>query len=83
MPLKAIRVSPSAGDWLDLRFDWLHYRGISPAGAILVRPDRFVAWRSYEASTDPHATLENALHQVLGTQQVATHRSIARKECTA
>ena len=42
VPLKAIRVSPSAGDWLDLRFDCLRYRGISPAGAILVRPDRFV-----------------------------------------
>ncbi len=72
IPLKAIRVSPFAGDWLDLRFDWLHYRGISPTGAVLVRPDRFVTWRSYEGSKDPRATLENALQHVLGTHQMAT-----------
>ena len=72
VPLKAIRISPFAGDRLDLRFDWLHYRGISPTGAILVRPDRFVAWRSYEKSTDPRVTLENVLQQVLGTRQAAT-----------
>ncbi len=72
LPLKAIRVSPFAGDWLDLRFDWLRQRGISPTGAILVRPDRFVAWRSHELSADPHAALENALHQVLGIRQAAT-----------
>jgi hypothetical protein len=37
---------------------------------VLVRPDRHIAWRSFSASEYPRATLEEALGQVLGTQQV-------------
>lgn len=65
LPLKVIRVSPNQGDWLDLRFDWLRQREVSAAGAVLVRPDRFVAWRSFGASLDPRAELERVLGQVL------------------
>ena len=38
---------------------------IGPEGAILVRPDRFVAWRSLGPSQDPGADLAAALSQVL------------------
>ena len=71
LPLKALRVGSLAGDWLDLRFDWLRQRDISATGAVLVRPDRFVAWRSRDASANPRADLEKALTQVLGTRQTA------------
>ena len=35
-------------------------------GAILVRPDRFVAWRSIGSSPDPDTDLAAALSRVLG-----------------
>jgi putative polyketide hydroxylase len=40
--------------------------GVSAAGATLVRPDGFVAFRSPDAVDDPTATLEGALRSVLG-----------------
>jgi putative polyketide hydroxylase len=39
--------------------------GITPHGALLVRPDGFVAWRSSPITTEPHAELEHALRAVL------------------
>ena len=39
--------------------------GISATGAILVRPDGFVAWRSENAAADPEAALRAALGQSL------------------
>jgi putative polyketide hydroxylase len=40
--------------------------GIGCQGALLVRPDGFVAWRSTDAVVEPAATLERALRSVLG-----------------
>jgi 2-polyprenyl-6-methoxyphenol hydroxylase-like FAD-dependent oxidoreductase len=37
--------------------------GIGPAGASLVRPDGYVAWRSIEFPSDPERELASALHQ--------------------
>ena len=70
LPLKAISVNPFSGDWLDTRFDWLRQREVSSEGVVLVRPDRHIAWRSFSASENPRATLEEALGQVLSAQQV-------------
>jgi putative polyketide hydroxylase len=39
--------------------------GIAPAGALLVRPDGFVAWRSTGAVADPTVELERALQATL------------------
>jgi 2-polyprenyl-6-methoxyphenol hydroxylase-like FAD-dependent oxidoreductase len=39
--------------------------GTGPAGAVLVRPDGFVAWRASEASDQPERTLTDALAQAL------------------
>ncbi|MGH9203408.1 MAG: hypothetical protein ACRD2A_19465 [Vicinamibacterales bacterium] len=54
------------GDYLDPRFDWLRQREINSDGAILVRPDRFVAWRSRSSQNDPEQALTTALKQILG-----------------
>lgn len=39
--------------------------GISPRGAVLVRPDGFVAWRSEDASAQPEQVLARTFAQVL------------------
>jgi putative polyketide hydroxylase len=40
--------------------------GISPAGAVLVRPDNVVAWRVAEAGPDPAATMARVFGAMLG-----------------
>ncbi|EQD86500.1 2-polyprenyl-6-methoxyphenol hydroxylase-like FAD-dependent oxidoreductase [Saccharopolyspora erythraea NRRL 2338] len=44
--------------------EWADAYGVSEQGAVLVRPDRFIAWRSVGAGTT--AELEKALRTVLG-----------------
>lgn len=39
--------------------------GLAPGGAVLVRPDGYVGWRSADAVDDPEATLAKALDGVL------------------
>lgn len=46
--------------------DWAEAHGVTTDGAVLVRPDGFVAWRSEGASADPGAALEQALTAILG-----------------
>ena len=65
VPIDAIRLGNLDGDFRDPRCAWLRQREIGPTGAVLVRPDRFVAWRSTAASSDPRATLGAALGKVL------------------
>jgi putative polyketide hydroxylase len=40
--------------------------GIQPSGALLIRPDGFVAWRSESAVAQPAAALRAALSAALG-----------------
>lgn len=39
--------------------------GVTESGAVLVRPDGYVAWRSPEADPDPMGTLERVLRRIL------------------
>jgi 2,4-dichlorophenol 6-monooxygenase len=66
LPLAAIEVGHAAGDWFDVRCAWLRQRQVGPAGCVLARPDRFVAWRSPEGGGDPGATLAGVLDLMLG-----------------
>ena len=54
------------GDYHDPRNAWQRHRQIASDGAILVRPDRFIAWRSPAAGGEPWAALAAALSQILG-----------------
>ena len=45
---------------------WLRYRQIGDDGAILVRPDRFIAWRTPRSVDDPQGALASALSQIFG-----------------
>jgi 2,4-dichlorophenol 6-monooxygenase len=64
-PVDAVRIGHVEGDLFDPRSLWERNRGISREGAVLVRPDRFVAWRSAGAAEDPAAELGSALNAVL------------------
>ena len=65
LPLEAARIGHLDGDLFDPRCTWLRHREIGPEGAILVRPDRYVARRSMGSAEDPLAELATALGQVL------------------
>ncbi|MUL78166.1 FAD-dependent monooxygenase [Mycolicibacterium sp. CBMA 226] len=44
---------------------WLSATGLSPSGALLVRPDSFVAWRADSLPPDPAGELTRALQTLL------------------
>jgi len=67
LPLDAVRIGHLDGELYDPRCTWLRYREIGPEGAILVRPDRFVAWRSPGAADAPAEVLAQALGKILAT----------------
>ncbi|GGZ82092.1 FAD-dependent oxidoreductase [Streptomyces echinoruber] len=46
--------------------DWAARHGTTPSGAVLVRPDGFVAWRSAGAVPEPEGVLRQVVGAVLG-----------------
>lgn len=52
-------------DWHDVYFEWEKVREVQEDGCILVRPDRFVAWRSMEMVNNPTETLLNVMRTIL------------------
>jgi 2,4-dichlorophenol 6-monooxygenase len=65
VPLDAVRIGHLDGDMCDPRCAWLRQRQIRSDGAILVRPDRFIAWRAPTTLDDARDTLAEALGRVL------------------
>jgi 2,4-dichlorophenol 6-monooxygenase len=68
LPIKAATVGVLDSDYVDVRASWLKHREISPTGAVLVRPDRYVAFRSATGADNAQAVLKSALSQVLATE---------------
>lgn len=56
------------GDLVNSKGEFEAAAGISPQGAILVRPDGFVAWRQRKQPFDHQAKLEHAMRQALCLQ---------------
>ncbi len=54
------------GELVDTSASFEELYGTGPAGAVLVRPDGFVAWRARAADGDPQAVVAAALAQILG-----------------
>lgn len=54
-------------DYEDVYGDWARRCEIEEDGCILVRPDRFVGWRSKTLREDATESLERALKKILGT----------------
>ena len=64
LPIDAWRIGAEIGDPGGRFTDSV---GISTSGAVLVRPDGFVSWRAGSLTTDPAATLREALGRGLGS----------------
>jgi putative polyketide hydroxylase len=62
--LAAYRIG-SDGVLRDLENAWQAKMGVAPEGAVLVRPDGFVAWRASTHETDPESRLMQVLATVL------------------
>jgi 2,4-dichlorophenol 6-monooxygenase len=50
----------------DLYYDWAKLREVDESGALLIRPDKHIAWRSQTLPDDPASALKSALSTVLG-----------------
>lgn len=61
-----VAVIGRGGDYEDSYFDYAAIRGVADDGAILVRPDHMIAWRSATAGADPTAALEEVMGLILG-----------------
>jgi hypothetical protein len=64
-PLVAYTVG-EGGDLGDPDGNWHEAYGVDAGGAVLVRPDGHVAWRSRSAASDPMEVLRAALDRVFG-----------------
>jgi 2,4-dichlorophenol 6-monooxygenase len=62
-PTTGLQLTPALLPTLDA---WLELAGIEPDGALLVRPDQHVAWRSMAAVADPGEALALAFRKILG-----------------
>lgn len=65
VPLDTWRIGPG-GDFEDPDGNWLSTYGIEPSGALLIRPDGHVAWRSQAGNNDPTGTIKGVLGQLFG-----------------
>lgn len=64
VPVEAFVIDSEHG-YDDLDGTWARLREVDPDGAVLVRPDNFVAWRMPRAPADPARALRDAMEAVL------------------
>lgn len=64
VPVRGITVGVLEGDYIDVRAAWLKQREIGRAGAIVVRPDRYIAYRSSDGVADPARELREVFGRI-------------------
>ncbi|GAA3205421.1 hypothetical protein GCM10020256_00830 [Streptomyces thermocoprophilus] len=64
VPIATVRIGAGC-EYADAEGGWEAVRGITDAGALLVRPDQHVAWRSTGAGQDAEQTLAQVFAAVL------------------
>jgi 2-polyprenyl-6-methoxyphenol hydroxylase-like FAD-dependent oxidoreductase len=69
LPLRAFTVG-SQGDLIDPGGSWTTTYGVEQDGAVLVRPDGHVAWRTRSRATNPVKMLQMVLACVLGETEI-------------
>lgn len=72
LALTPYRIGPSTG-FLDVESNWLSLYGITAGGAVLVRPDGFIAWKAESLSVTPEQELEQVILRML-SRRVAVPR---------
>jgi 2-polyprenyl-6-methoxyphenol hydroxylase-like FAD-dependent oxidoreductase len=70
VPLRCYSVG-SDGPLIDEAGTWLKLYGIGPDGAVLVRPDGYVAWRAHPATSRHAARLADAFGRILSIDPAA------------
>jgi putative polyketide hydroxylase len=65
LPLNGYRISENAGDLIDTGNAFCNAYNISPSGAVIVRPDGFIGWRSQTSKEDAEQELTQALSALL------------------
>ncbi|MEU4680441.1 FAD-dependent monooxygenase [Micromonospora sp. NPDC023737] len=65
VPLEAVVIGPGR-QVTDLYYDWARVREVDEDGALLVRPDKHIGWRSIRMSADPERVLHEAMSAILG-----------------
>lgn len=65
LPLRTVVIGPGR-EVTDLYYDWAKLREVEESGALLVRPDKHVAWRSMSLPDDPAAALREAATRLMG-----------------
>jgi len=65
VPLETVIIGPGR-EVTDLYYDWARIREVEEDGALLVRPDKHVGWRSMTLPADPEQALRAALASLLG-----------------
>ena len=64
VPLQAVVIGPGR-EVSDIYFDWGRLREVGEDGALLVRPDKHIGWRSMSLPADPQRALHAALASLL------------------
>jgi 2,4-dichlorophenol 6-monooxygenase len=70
VPLQAVVIGPGRAV-TDLYFDWSRLREVGEDGALLVRPDKHIGWRSMSLAADPQRALHAALAALLSRGDAA------------
>jgi 2,4-dichlorophenol 6-monooxygenase len=64
VPLEAVVIGPGR-EVTDIYYDWARIREVAEEGAILVRPDKHIGWRSMGLPEDPERSLRAAMSSLL------------------
>ncbi len=64
VPLKTVIIGPGR-EVTDIYYDWARLREVNEDGVLLVRPDKFIGWRSMSLPADPERSLRDALTALL------------------
>jgi 2,4-dichlorophenol 6-monooxygenase len=65
VPLETVVIGPGR-QVTDLYYDWARVREVEEDGALLVRPDKHIGWRSVRLPADPERALHDAMAAILG-----------------
>jgi len=81
VPLKTVIIGPGR-EVTDIYYDWARLREVNEDGVLLVRPDKFIGWRSMSLPADPELSLRDALTALVNAAIMAGENvgeSIVRK----